>query len=134
MRLLLTLGANASLVDTSHGNTALHWAILARNTTAISTLILKVKITHNSIHSDCNKYKNKQNESSLFSLQGKSSLDIANLRGDTPLKMLQVNAGSIWIGTKVMERIREESQSSQRKNFIVKLTLDKVSWLTISKI
>lgn len=58
--------------------------------------------------------------------QGKASLDIANLRGDTPLKMLQVNAGSIWIGTKVIERIREESQSSQRQNFIVKLTLDKV--------
>lgn len=59
--------------------------------------------------------------------QGKASLDIANLRGDTPLKMLQVNSGSIWIGSKVMERIREESQSSQRKNFFVKLTLDKVS-------
>lgn len=62
-----------------------------------------------------------------FLLQGKSSLDIANLRGDTPLKMLQVNAGSIWIGTKVMERIREDSQSNQRRNVIVKLTLDKVS-------
>lgn len=59
--------------------------------------------------------------------QGKASLDIANLRGDTPLKMLQVNAGSIWVGSKVRERIREESQSSQRQNFIVKLTLDKVS-------
>lgn len=59
--------------------------------------------------------------------QGKASLDIANLRGDTPLKMLQVNAGSLWIGTKVMERIREESQSSQRKSFLVKLTIDKVS-------
>lgn len=63
-----------------------------------------------------------------FSLQGKASLDIANLRGDTPLKMLQINAGSMWIGTKVMERIREESQSSQRQSFIVKLTLDKVSF------
>lgn len=41
--------------------------------------------------------------------------------------MLQVNAGSIWVGSKVRERIREESQSSQRQNFIVKLTLDKVS-------
>lgn len=64
---------------------------------------------------------------SLFFFKGKASLDIANLRGDTPLKMLQVNAGSMWIGTKVMERIREESQSSQRQSFIVKLTLDKVS-------
>lgn len=43
--------------------------------------------------------------------------------------MLQVNSGSIWIGSKVMERIREESHSSQRKNFILKLTLDKVRHL-----
>lgn len=62
-----------------------------------------------------------------FFFQGKSSLDIANLRGDTPLKMFQVNAGSIWIGQKVMERIREESHINQRRNFLVKLTLDKVS-------
>lgn len=44
VRLLLTLGANASMVDHTHGNTALHWAILARNATAISTLILKVML------------------------------------------------------------------------------------------
>lgn len=43
VRLLLTLGANPSLTDHTHGNTALHWAILARNTTTISTLILKVR-------------------------------------------------------------------------------------------
>lgn len=41
--------------------------------------------------------------------------------------MLQVNAGSIWIGQKVMERIREENQSNQRRSFFIKLTLDKVS-------
>lgn len=62
----------------------------------------------------------------IFQLQGKASLDIANLRGDTPLKMLQANTGSIWIGQKVMERIRDESQAIQRRNFLLKLTLDKV--------
>lgn len=41
--------------------------------------------------------------------------------------MLQMNTGSIWIGQKVMERIREESQASQRRNFLLKLTLDKVN-------
>lgn len=41
-RLLLTLGASTRPADRSHGNTALHWAILARNTTAISTLLLYV--------------------------------------------------------------------------------------------
>lgn len=42
-RLLLTLGASVNVTD-QQGNTALHWAILARNTTAISTLILQVLI------------------------------------------------------------------------------------------
>lgn len=45
-RLLLTLGAATNPVDRSHGNTALHWAILARNTTAITTLILYVSAPH----------------------------------------------------------------------------------------
>lgn len=42
VRLLITLGANPSSVDHTHGNTPLHWAIMARNFTAITTLILKV--------------------------------------------------------------------------------------------
>lgn len=42
VRLLITLGANPSAVDHTHGNTPLHWAIMARNYTAITTLILKV--------------------------------------------------------------------------------------------
>lgn len=42
VRLLLTLGASPNLVDHTHGNTALHWAILARNVTAINTLTIKV--------------------------------------------------------------------------------------------
>ncbi|XP_062560303.1 palmitoyltransferase Hip14 isoform X1 [Armigeres subalbatus] len=97
VRLLLTLGANPSLADHTHGNTALHWAILARNATAVSTLILK----------------------------GKSSLEVPNLRGDTPLTMLQPHMGSIWIGSKVSEKIRDLTQQSQRRNLIVRFTLDK---------
>lgn len=42
VRLLLTLGANPSSVDYTHGNTPLHWAIMSRNATAITTLIIKV--------------------------------------------------------------------------------------------
>lgn len=61
--------------------------------------------------------------------QGKASLDIANLRGDTPLKMLQINAGSIWVGQKVMEKIRDETHANQRQSFLVKLTLDKVRFI-----
>lgn len=109
VRLLLTLGANTSIVDYTHGNTALHWAILARNATAINTLIIK----------------------------GKCSLDIPNLRGDTPLTMLQAQSGSIWISQKVAERVRDltlttynqqqqhQQQFSKYNNFILRLKHDK---------
>uniref|UniRef100_A0A336K7Y1 Palmitoyltransferase n=1 Tax=Culicoides sonorensis TaxID=179676 RepID=A0A336K7Y1_CULSO len=97
VRLLITLGANPSSIDHTHGNTPLHWAILARNHTAIATLVLK----------------------------GKASLDIPNLRGDTPLSMLQAHLGSVWIGSKVAERVREKVQMQQKRNFLVRLTLDK---------
>lgn len=43
-RLLITLGASTHPTDLAHGNTALHWAILARNSTAVSTLVLYVSI------------------------------------------------------------------------------------------
>lgn len=62
----------------------------------------------------------------IFYLQGKSSLDATNLRGDTPLSMLQVHAGSIWIGQKIVEKVREHSQTTMRRNLFVRITLDKV--------
>jgi palmitoyltransferase len=40
-RLLLTFGACTAIQDKLQGNTALHWAILAQNHTAISTLVLQ---------------------------------------------------------------------------------------------
>jgi ankyrin repeat protein len=40
-RLLLTFGACTTTQDKLHGNTALHWAILAQNHTAVSTLIMQ---------------------------------------------------------------------------------------------
>jgi len=39
-RLLLTFGACTTTQDKLHGNTALHWAILAQNHTAVSTLVM----------------------------------------------------------------------------------------------
>lgn len=98
VRLLLTLGANPAMVDYTHGNTALHWAILARNSTAISTLVLK----------------------------SKASLDVPNLRGETPLSMLESQVGAIWIGSKVMERVRDASLSSQqRRSLLTRIKHDK---------
>ncbi|XP_073843762.1 palmitoyltransferase Hip14 isoform X2 [Musca autumnalis] len=98
VRLLLTLGANPAMVDYTHGNTALHWAILARNSTAISTLVLK----------------------------SKASLDVPNLRGETPLSMLETQAGAVWIAGKVMERVRDASLTSQqRRSLITRIKHDK---------
>ncbi|XP_045487875.1 palmitoyltransferase Hip14 [Pieris rapae] len=94
-RLLLSLGASPNPQDRSHGNTALHWAILARNTTAICTLVL----------------------------YGNASLDIPNHRGATPLSMLQSDPKAIWIGSKVAERVRELSTS--KSNFLRRMTYDR---------
>lgn len=38
-RLLITFGASMTMQDNIHGNSPLHWAILARNHNAVSTLI-----------------------------------------------------------------------------------------------
>lgn len=46
----------------------------------------------------------------FFSPQGKASLDIPNLRGDTPLKMLQQFVGSAWLGDKISERVKDLTQ------------------------
>lgn len=45
-RLLLSLGASTRPADRAHGNTALHWAILARNSSAICTLLLYVSAVY----------------------------------------------------------------------------------------
>ncbi|CAG5006039.1 unnamed protein product [Parnassius apollo] len=96
-RLLITLGASTNPTDRSHGNTALHWAILARNTTAISTLVL----------------------------YGNASLDIPNLRGVTPLVMLQSNAEALWVGSKVSDKIKEHALLTTRRSIFRRLTYDK---------
>lgn len=37
-RMLVTLGASTAVQDNFHGNTAMHWAIIARNSNAVTTL------------------------------------------------------------------------------------------------
>ncbi|CRL08133.1 CLUMA_CG020884, isoform A [Clunio marinus] len=100
VRLLLTLGANEQLLDNVHGNTPLHWAILSRNAICIKTLIFK----------------------------SKASLDIPNLHGDTPLRMLQQHVGSAWLGDKVTKKImditKQRNYSKFKKFLFLKLTSD----------
>ncbi|XP_063379743.1 palmitoyltransferase Hip14 [Cydia fagiglandana] len=99
-RLLLSLGASPRPADQAHGNTALHWAILARNSTAVSTLVL----------------------------YGNAPLDVPNLRGATPLAMLQAAAGigrDSWIGSKVLEKVREHELKHSRPHLLRRLLYDK---------
>lgn len=104
-RLLLTLGANTNITDQTQGNTALHWAIFARNACAISTLIL----------------------------QSQASLNIPNHRGDTPLSMLQTQLGQVWIGTKVAEKIRENMSTLRSRNVIFRVLKDKrIRWWSMA--
>lgn len=97
-RLLLTLGANPNLTDFTHGNTALHWAIMARNTNAISTLLL----------------------------QGHANLNIPNNRGESPLQLIQSQAGSMWVSPKVSELVKDHAQSYSSRGFLTKFARDKV--------
>lgn len=78
-RLLLTLGASHSLGDNLHGNTALHWAIIAENSTAISTLV------HHG-----------------------ASLDAPNMRDETPMMLLGRYIGAAWLGHKISQEIKEK--------------------------
>ncbi|XP_034948859.1 palmitoyltransferase Hip14 isoform X2 [Chelonus insularis] len=77
-RLLLVLGASHSLTDIIHGNTALHWAIIAKNNTAIHTLI-----THG------------------------ASLDVPNSQHETPMTLLRPHIGAEWLGPTISQEIRE---------------------------
>ncbi|XP_035730374.1 palmitoyltransferase Hip14-like isoform X1 [Vespa mandarinia] len=78
-RLLLTLGASHTLTDNLHGNTALHWAIIAKNNTAISTLV------HHG-----------------------ASLDIPNFKNETPMTLLGPHIGAAWLGHKISQEIKEK--------------------------
>lgn len=61
-------------------------------------------------------------------MQGQASLNIPNHRGDTPLTMLQTHLGSVWIGSKVSERIKEEMGAYRSRTIMQRITKDKVTF------
>lgn len=114
VRLLVTLGSSLTITDNVHGNTALHWAIQAKNSTCTSILINKGT---NSGH-----------------------LNITNLAGETPHDLLNrvskssvgnntkpahahgLNNGIVhWLPLRVRTKIIEGSKQNVRKNLIQKL-------------
>lgn len=103
VRLLLTLGSNANLQDLTHGNTSLHWAILARNHRAIHTLIFK----------------------------GKANLDIKNKRGDSSLQLLQQHIDSRWITREVIDLVKDITQQRSNVGILMKITMNqRIKWWT----
>lgn len=62
----------------------------------------------------------------MYHLQGDASLDVPNLRGVTPLAMLQTSADSLWVGSKVSDKIKEHSLAANKRNLFRRLTYDKV--------
>lgn len=59
-------------------------------------------------------------------MQGDANLDVPNLRGVTPLQMLQASADSLWVGSKVSDKIKERTMESERLSIFRRLTYDKV--------
>ncbi|KAL1116290.1 hypothetical protein AAG570_005785, partial [Ranatra chinensis] len=95
-RLLLTFGASTTMQDNVHGYTALHWAILAKNHTAVSTLT-----------------------------QLNANLDIADKQGITPYSLLSSPKAATWLGKKVLEKVTEHSVVTQRNTICRRITGDK---------
>jgi len=114
VRLLVTLGSSLTITDNVHGNTALHWAIQAKNSTCTSILINKGATS--------------------------GHLNITNLAGETPHDLLNrvskssvgnsskpahahgLNNGIVhWLPLRVRTKIIEGSKVNVRKNVIQKL-------------
>jgi len=100
VRLLVTLGSSLSITDHIHGNTALHWAIQAKNSTGSSILV------------------NKGSNSGAFM--------ISNQAGEKPLDLLDKvsksavggKSGSVihWLPSKIRLRLTEESGVKERSD------------------
>ena len=77
-RLFITFGASLSLCDNRHRNTALHWAVFSRNSTAVSLL-----------------------------LRAGANIHAKNGAGDTPLDMAK-RLNIVWITHRLQESYNKE--------------------------
>ncbi|XP_058804479.1 palmitoyltransferase Hip14-like isoform X2 [Phymastichus coffea] len=83
-QLLLTLGASHSPKDSLHGNTALHWAIIAKNSIPITTLV-----------------------------QHGASLTATNSNNETPMTLLGPHIGEAWLGHEFIQEFRQRQRRSK---------------------
>ncbi|XP_026271983.1 palmitoyltransferase Hip14 isoform X1 [Frankliniella occidentalis] len=101
-RMLLTLGASSAFQDNFHGNTAIHWAIVARNSTAVTTLVTNG-----------------------------ANLTTRNNTGQTPYDLLKGNR-DMFLSEKVLEKMEEVERNSRPKSTCDRLTKNKKVkvWIT----
>lgn len=78
-KLLITLGASMSIQDDVHRNTPLHWALISRNPTAISILVMRG-----------------------------SPLTIRNSIGCTALNLIHESRSEVWIGLNTLKTVDEK--------------------------
>jgi len=104
--LLLTFGANTSLQEKLYQNTALHWAIQTKNSSALAQLVRR-----------------------------NSCVDIPNNDGDTPLTLLKkINSTNTsnktvdWVGKKTMDYVLERAEPS-KKGWFQEIKNDKVNYV-----
>lgn len=55
-------------------------------------------------------------------------MNIPNHRGDTSLSMLQTQLGSLWIGAKVADKVKENISTSRSRNVLYRIAKDKVNF------
>lgn len=66
----------------------------------------------------------------MLLVQGEANLEVPNLRGVTPLAMLQNSADSLWVSAKIADRVRERSLAqggagAARRHCLRRLAYDK---------
>ncbi|XP_076063754.1 palmitoyltransferase Hip14 [Oratosquilla oratoria] len=82
-RLLLTFGASTSMADRLHGNTALHWSVIAKNHVAVNIL-----------------------------LNHGANVDIANAQGESAYSLV-MKRKTAWVDKKLLDKIQESQKSKR---------------------
>ncbi|KAF2352935.1 Ankyrin repeat-containing domain [Trinorchestia longiramus] len=112
-RLLLTFGASVNTRDRLHGNTALHWAVQAKNSVAASVLV------NHGANIDS---PNAQVTSRVLYCTLLSLLPQWNLEGFSVFSLI-MKRKSHWVDKKVMDKVQESQK--QQKNVIYRFFRDK---------
>jgi len=116
VRLLVTLGSSLTMADSVQGNTALHWALTARNSTGASFIVNKGHSTGSSVLTQAN--SSGETPACVLDRVSRSSVGSgggSRAHGPTP------NTGVVhWLPLRVRNKI-QESTEKKRKNALKKV-------------